>query len=197
MVENGKESDVLEPDILKDGQKNSIQEKRGSGKKAAVVLLIVLLLAILGVLVGLLLRQEQHADKVDSDGMDYEVNVITDDTDALQDAVDRMVEKAKEGQMALSMRTEAYSEDGRTFVCYLGNSEQNRYDMFMVLYRDDTQEELYRTGLIPIGSHMEEFTLEEALEPGRYEATIVYNQVEEDRETVHAQVNVGILLIVK
>ena len=46
----------------------------------------------------------------------------------------------------------------------------------------------------------EEFTeeeLEKVLEKGIHEITIVYNQIEEDLETVHAQVNVGLQLVVQ
>lgn len=99
--------------------------------------------------------------------------------------------------MALKMQTQAVSSDGKLFDCYLGNSTSNRYDMFLVLYLDETQEEIYRTGLIPIGAHIEQFELEEALPSGTYEATLVFNQVEEDQETIHAQVNVGLVLVVK
>lgn len=129
--------------------------------------------------------------------MTYQANVIVDDPESLQDAIDAMIEKAQEGQMALEMKSEAISLDGKNFSCYLANSSSNNYDMFMVLYRDDTQEEIYRTSLIPIGARIEEFTLEDALETGSYEITIVYNQVEEDLKTIHAQVNVGLTLVVK
>lgn len=136
--------------------------------------------------------QESYSGK-----MTYESTIITDDPETLQSAVDAMYEKAAEGQMALEMKTEAVSYDGRTFSCYLANSISNSYDMFMVFYRDDTQEEIYRTGLLPIGSRIETFTLDKKLQSGNYDITIVYNQVEEDLETIHAQVNVGLTLIVK
>lgn len=162
-----------------------------------VIILLVVVIAILGVMVLRSLRQKEPENQVRTSGMAYEVNVITDNADVLQDAVNQLIEKAKEGQMSIEMQTIASSEDGRNFTCYLANALQNNYDMFMVFYLDDTQQEIYRTGLIPIGARIESFTLEEALEPGSYEATIVYNQVEEDLETIHAQVNVGLTLIVK
>ena len=123
--------------------------------------------------------------------------MITEDEDALQDAVDALYKQAKEGQMVLQMQTQASSVDGLNFTCSLANAKENRYDMFMVLYLDETQEEIYRSGLIPLGGKIVEFTTTKQLEPGNYEATLVFNQVEEDRETIHAQVNVGLQLIVK
>lgn len=164
---------------------------------AVIIILMAAVIAVLGIMLLRSPKQETAEAGERTGGMAYEANVITDDADALQDAVNRLIEKAKEGQMSLEMQTVASSEDGRNFTCHLANSVKNNYDMFMVIYLDATQQEIYRTGLIPIGARIEEFTLEEVLEPGTYEATIVYNQVEEDRETIHAQVNVGLTLIVK
>lgn len=170
-------------------------------RNGIIIAVIVMLMAVIIVVLGIMLLRssgrETTEDGERTGGMAYEANVITDDAEALQDAVNRLIEKAKEGQMSLEMQTIASSEDGIHFTCHLANSVKNNYDMFMVLYLDDTQQEIYRTGLIPIGARIEEFSLQEALEPGTYEATIVYNQVEEDRETIHAQVNVGLTLNVR
>ena len=177
-------------------------QKTEMRKRNLIILSVVLILlitaaALWGVLVLHTPQREDTENKPGSGAMAYEANVVTDDVDGLQNAVDQLIEKAREGQMSLQMQTVASSEDGRNFSCHLANSAKNNYDMFMVFYLDDTQQEICRTGLIPVGGRIEKFALEEALEPGTYEATIVYNQVEEDRETIHAQVNVGLLLVVK
>lgn len=176
---------------------HSLEKEKNKQKKVIILfIVIILLIGIIAALLIILLSPKEGEES--SEGiLTYEANVVVDDADALQDAVNELFQKAKEGQMALEMQTEAHSEDGRTFTCHLANSNMNNYDMFMVFYRDDTQEEIYRTGLIPIGARIEEFTLEEPLESGIHEITIVYNQVKEDRESIHAQVNVGLTLVVK
>ncbi len=172
------------------------QNKKYLVLSAAALMLLVALTAAVVRLVSGDADEEAASDSV-SGMMAYETNLITDDSDALQDAVDKLYEKAKEGQMALEMQTEAISADGTTFQCYLANSRSNNYDMFMVFYDDETQEEIYRSGLIPIGSRIEEFKLKEELGPGSHAITVVFHQVEADRQTVHAQVNVGLTLIVR
>lgn len=180
---------------------NTVQNTQRSKKNVSIILAVFILLITIIVIMGILLlrsaREEPIYSEGESGGMAYEANVIADDAEGLQDAVDRLIEKAKEGQMSLQMQTAAISEDGVNFTCYLANSAKNNYDMFMVLYLDDSRQEIYRTGLIPVGGRIETFALEDALATGTYEATIVYNQVEEDRETIHAQVNVGLTLVVK
>ena len=174
-----------------------MKEKKSS-KLVLCIVVIAISCAVIGVLVYFLLFRGNTAGQEEKKGgLAYESNVIIDDEDALQDAVDALYEQAKEGQMVLEMQTVASSKDGTNFTCSLGNAKENRYDMFMVLYLDETQEEIYRSGLIPLGGKIVEFSINKTLEPGTYEATLVYNQVEDDRETIHAQVNVGLQLLVK
>jgi len=174
-------------------------------KKGILILIVIIILILLLIIGGLIwyistvLKKDpmsvENTDK--SQGkIGYEATVIVDNPDALQDAVDGLIEQAAEGTMTLEMKTEAVSADGLNFKCQLGNAQENRYEMFMVIYRDDTQEEIYRSGLLPIGTHIESFTTNKPIDEGVYEGTIVYNQVEDDQETIHSQVNIGITLMV-
>lgn len=174
-------------------------EKKQKNKKVLLCMAVFMLLcaALVLLLCRLLFPEKESAEKEAGNGLEYESNVVLDDQDELQKAVDALYEKAAKGQMALEMQTQASSKDGSQFTCYLANAKKNTYDMYMVLYLDDTQEEIYRSGLIPVGGRLEEFTISQTLEAGNHEATLVYNQVEEDRQTVHAQVNVGLTLIVE
>ena len=173
-------------------------------KKSALIwiltaVIIMLLIGVTFLLFFLLKKKDDEtiasADKKQVYG--YESSVITDDPETLQQKVNEMYAKAAEGQMGLEFKNEAFSEDGSTFSCYLANSDANSYDMLMIIYIDDTQEEIARTGLIPIGARREEFTTTKTLEKGDYEATIVFNLVEDDHETIHSHVNVAYTLHVK
>jgi hypothetical protein len=98
--------------------------------------------------------------------------------------------------MTLEMKTSAESSDGLNFSCELANASENRYDMFLTLYLDETGEELYRSGLIPLGMEIHGFTINRKLNPGTYNATLVYNQVNDDKSTIHSTINVGLTLTV-
>ncbi len=181
------------------------QEKQGSGKmtKASLIAVILILLAaIITLLILILLKRDSGqsqppaAPAANGGILTYDSTVVLDDPETLQKLVDEMVRKAEEGTMTLEMQVDAVSGDGITFSCYLANALENNYDMFLTLYLDETQEEIYRTGLIPLGGRIETFSLEKALEKGSHSCTLVFNQVEEDLQTIHAQVNVGLNLIV-
>jgi len=131
--------------------------------------------------------------------------VVATDEETLQDAVDKMLEKAKEPGMALEYKNMAFSDDGQNFECYFGNSENNAYDMFFTLYADsDLMDELYLSELLRPGTRFESITLSRKLEPGEHKAYLVHTQVadeeDEDEETmiqtIHAQIATTITLVV-
>lgn len=183
--------------------------KTGSGKAGrramliALAAVVIILLAAVAVLLVMVLAGKEPAPTgtpnsaaVGGSTFTYDSTVVLDDPDTLQKLVDEMVRKAEEGTMTLEMQVDAVSSDGKTFSCFLANAVENNYDMFMTLYLDETQEEIYRTGLIPLGGRIETFTLEKELGNGNHSCTLVFNQVEKDMQTIHAQVNVGLNLIV-
>lgn len=74
---------------------------------------------------------------------------------------------------------------GKNAACYIGNSEANYYeDMYIQIYlndeNDQVAEEIYVSGIIPRGSHIESFTAKKELEPGTYRGTLVHSCVDEE-----------------
>jgi hypothetical protein len=111
----------------------------------------------------------------------------------LQAAMDRAMENAKNGNISLLYKNNAYSSDGSTFSCYIVNSGANAYDMFITIYADlEMTDELYLSKLVPPGSGFEEITLEHPLDPGTHTVYVALTQVETDEETgaqsIHKQV---------
>jgi heme/copper-type cytochrome/quinol oxidase subunit 2 len=188
----------------------TLDKEKKNSKRLWIILAIVVfvLLAAIAVLVVVLINKSNQSklssqnnevqQNQTSSGYEfqYETSAIATDPVTLQELYNEMLEKAEDGTMALEMKTEAVSSDGTVFDCYIANAINNKYDMFVVIYLDETQEEVYRSGLIPLGSRIESFTTSRVVEPGTHVGTIVYNQVEDDHSTIHAQVNIGLNLIV-
>ena len=121
----------------------------------------------------------------------------TEDEDALQKAVDEMYKKAAEGSVALEFKNTAISKDGVNFELYLANSESNSYDMFLAIYSDAAlTDQLFLSGLLRPGTAFSTITLDHALESGTHTVYVVHTQVEEDLETIHAQVVITMEFIV-
>jgi Tfp pilus assembly protein FimT len=190
----------------------TLDKEKNNNKRLWIILaiVVVLLIAVVAVLLVILFKKNANGSSggsseqnifegssvANGEALAYETSVVATDPETLQELLDKMVEQAQEGTMALEMQTDANSSNGTDFTCYIANAYNNKYDMFVVIYDDETQQEIYRSGLIPLGSRIESFTSNVKLEPGTHIGTIVYNQVEDDHATIHAQVNIGLNLIV-
>lgn len=106
--------------------------------------------------------------------------VILDDSDGIYDVLEP-------SSIALEFKNDAYSNDGKTFTCYLGNSALNEYDMYVAIYADAALTDLlHMSGLVPPGSGFEEITLDKELSEGDHRVYIAFTQME-DPNTIHAQ----------
>ena len=115
---------------------------------------------------------------------------VVDDPAALQKKVDEMVEKAKEGFIALEFKNNARSTDGINFVCYLANAEKNTKDAFFTIYADTgLTDELFLSGLLRPGTAFNNITLNHELPKGTHTVYVVQTQVEEDLETICGQMS--------
>lgn len=133
----------------------------------------------------------------------YASNAVTTDPETLREQVEEMYRKAAEPGVALEYKNAAFSTDGKTFECYIGNSADNLYDMFITIYADPEMTDiLYLSELLPPGSRFEEITLERTLEPGSHDAYLVHTQVKDNEEdssklqVIQAQIATTLTLVV-
>ncbi len=121
----------------------------------------------------------------------YDETAICTDPETLQKAVDEMYARAAEPGVALEYKNVAVSDDGENFVCYLGNSADNAYDMFFSIYADQQlQDEIFVSKLLRPGYRLEEMKINRKLAPGTYTVYIANTQVkdEENEENSLTQV---------
>ncbi len=122
--------------------------------------------------------------------------VVATDPETLQEAVDQMIEQSKQPGVALEYKNLMVSDDGQNFTCYIGNSANNTYDMFITIYADQAlTDELFLSELIRPGERFEQITLSRKLDPGDYTGYVVHTQVEDEKQqddtfiqVIHAQV---------
>ncbi len=114
------------------------------------------------------------------------------DQDSLQAAMDKAMENAKQGNISLLYKNNAYSEDGTNFSCYIVNSAQNTYDMFITIFADAAlEDQLFLSGLVRPGEGFENIELDRALEVGDHTVYVALTQVKENEDgdqVIHNQV---------
>jgi len=163
-------------------------------KKNSMTIVIALLCALLVVMVVaivFLLRRPAQGEPPAASGpkIGYATEGVTavEDPEALQKAVDEMMETPPNA-MTLEYRNDATSTDGENFECYIANAVENDYDMFIAIYGDnEMSDELFVSQLLRPGSAFETLKLNHSLEEGTHRVNVAFTQVEEDLETIHAQ----------
>lgn len=174
----------------------NVSDKK-ENKTVFLIIIIILLAAIvaLGAYILIILTEDERkpaepsapSDYMGADGkLNYDQAAIAIDEEQLQKEVDELFQKVEDGYVSLSHKNLAISNDGVNFECYVANNIDNKYDIYLNIYKDySAQEQLLLTGLIPPGSGIDHFTSEIKLDPGQYKALLVITQVEEDHATLH------------
>lgn len=169
-------------------------EKQKPLDKRLIAVIIGLVLVIVVMACVLFLRKDEATvDDGDTPRIGYaaEAKVMLDQ-DSLQAAADEAQRNAREGNIALQYRNDAYSKDGKTFSCRIINAPANAYDMFVTIYADATlTDQLFLSGLVPPGSGFEEITLDHTLEQGDHTVYVAITQVDtgdDGEQTVKNQV---------
>jgi hypothetical protein len=153
-----------------------------SGLSNKTVLLAAAMVVIaIAIATAVILGMQKHTDS----GIGYatEATVILDQDD-LQAAMDAAMANAKNGNVALLYKDNAYSTNGTDFECYIVNSAANSYDMYLTIYADpEMTDELFLSKLVPPGSGFENITLEHPLETGDHVVYVAVTQVDTDEKT--------------
>lgn len=142
----------------------------GRGKRKALIalLLIALLLGGFGAWKFMNLSPEEATG-----GAFYDQSASQ-----IQEAVDHEVQ---DGYFNMSINTSVPVFEDNSAAIGIRNIESNQYDCIVTVTLDDGTE-VYKSGGLAPGSELSMVTLTQDLEPGDYEATAVFEIIEQDEE---------------
>lgn len=165
--------------------------KNGKGGKIAFAVCLVLIIVLLGVVIFLLLRgQEEEEPK--------RRNVIVN-----EDNVDEVLESlAEEGyvppgyyEVTMNSTWNFTSGDAPSTNAYVENARTNTNPVYFDVAREDTGETIYESPIIPVGSHLDEITLDTVLEVGTYDCILTYHLLDEEEQEISTlQITVQIVI---
>ena len=91
----------------------------------------------------------------------------------------KLNEQLEEGMINISMNTSPWFEDGASKGnLMIVNEAINRYPQKVQIIRNDTEEIIYTSGAIPVGSKIEAAALDVDLEAGTYECTALFHSLD-------------------
>lgn len=165
----------------KENKKNDKDKfMRNTGIVIGILLVIVI---ILGLLRGCDGNQTDAPSDTTAPGIVYDEGAVVGgwdeaDTDKI---IANLNEKVEEGMINISMNTSPNFANGTSAGnLMIVNESINRYPQVVEITRNDTNEIVYKSGAIPVGSKIETAKLSVDLDAGTYECTAMFYNVDPD-----------------
>lgn len=160
-------------------QKLSVGSERSKSKQKTIIIVSILAVILVAGVVAMLLLFGQTG-KTDKRNV-----VVTPDN--VEETLAQMTEnKTQTGTYEVTMNTTWEFENGGSASsnAYVENSTANTNDVYFDLVRTDTEETIFSSPTLPVGSHLENITLDKSLEAGSHDCVLTYHLLDEDSKTV-------------
>lgn len=163
--------------------------KDNQGKRRRLLLYIALGTIFLAacVIAGFFLfPAEEPAEDVPG-GIIYDLDAVTGGWESLseEEITEALNNKVAEGMINISMNTAPVFADGQAKGnLMIVNELVNTYPQRVELYRNDTEELIYTSDAIPVGSKIAEAALDVDLEAGVYQCTAMFHSLDPDTGAV-------------
>lgn len=171
------------------------KEAAGKSRKNLVIIIVIAFVILIAALVTciFLLLAKQKEEPVQEPASPARTNVLDRgivDEDNAGDIMDEMSEKVSKGMFECKMTTAWTFDDGKSESpnAYVANVENNLYTLYFDVYEEATNELLYSSPMLPVGTELKNFKLDKELPAGEYDAVVMYTMVDENLEEVS---NVG------
>jgi hypothetical protein len=181
----------------------TVKKKKGAG--LLIFFLILVIAALIVTVIFLLGKNKEKADNVnlgtktgysDSAG---KRNVVVN-KDNVEELIEQLSEEdfVEQGNYEVTMNTTWDFANGSSPSrnAYVENSITNTNDVYFDVYLADTEEKIFESPVIPLGSYIKNITLDKELSAGTYDCTIVYSLIDED-QTVLSDVSVAVVINVE
>lgn len=163
-----------------------------------ILLVVMVIVVAIAAAVIVVTQNKGSADDTEGGGnrIGYATKGVTAVTeDGLQKAVEEMYAHKDDEPFHLWYKNAAFSENGKDFTCFLGNSADNTYDMYLQIFADaEHTDELFLSELIRPGTKFEQITLNRKLNPGNHTLYVGFTKVDDvdGEQIIHAQVFVAV-----
>lgn len=173
----------------------SNQKETVNAKQKGIIVIIVafaVLLAALVICIVLLFSKKDSGQQaeVPADTENSAAAAALDrgfvDEDSADEIMSEMTDKVAEGMFECKMSTSWTFKDGSSESpnSYVANVESNLHTLYFDVYERDTNEKLYSSPMLPVGTDISNIKLDKELSAGEYDAVVMYTLVDENYEEV-------------
>lgn len=169
----------------------SNEEVKGKKKKGGKIALVlcVLIIAALCAVIYFLLHKEGDDEKTKRNVVVNEKNV----DQVLSEIEDRV--PAGSYQVGMNSTWNFKNGTAASDDAYVENAKANQNPVYFEITRSDTEEKIFESPVIPVGSYLDKITLDEELSAGTYDCIMTYHLLDDEQETI-STVKVGLTIII-
>lgn len=178
------------------GTKNTQDKEKESGTNKGLIIVCIVAAVIIAALVGVIVVLMNSKSNDNNDNIVTEEPVEQEKRSVLitEDNMDELTEQIldQDGQEGIPMSYQVTMnstwefEDGQSASrnAYVANSENNETSVYFDVIRNDTQEVIYQSPVIPLGMDLNDIVLDVDLDAGDYECTLVYHLIDDEQNTL-------------
>lgn len=166
------------------------KENQSQRKKSQVLLILCAVIIVLLITIVVLLLKGRNDTNI---GLEETVpppkrNVVINEENAeeMAEEILNRNETVVPGTYEVTMNSTWNFQNGTSSSdnAYVENSTTNTNPVYFDLQLDDTEEIIYESPIIPVGSYLEDIKLDKDLEAGTYDCTLTYHLVDEEQNTL-------------
>lgn len=187
---------------MSDNSKDQDKAK-GAGTNKSLLIVCIVAAVIIAVLIGIIvvmMNSSKSNENVTAEENEKRPVLLTEDN--IDEMAGEILDQSEPEGIPMSYQVTMNStwefEDGESASsnAYVANSENNETPVYFDVIRNDTQEVIYQSPVIPLGMDLEDIVLDVDLDAGNYECTMVYHLLDEDQNTL-TTVNMWLMIKVE
>lgn len=154
-----------------------------NGQRYIIVGCLVIIVVLIIIVVLLLTGGQSSNQTVEKPKRDVVVNANN-----VESTVNEMLEEeyVAPGTYRVTMNsTWKFESSGvASSNAYVENSTANTNAVYFDVQLEDTEEVIYQSPVIPVGSYLDNIVLDKALAKGSYDCVLIYHLVDDEQETI-------------
>lgn len=164
-------------------------EIQGQGKRSRMLLILcAVIIVLLIAIVALLLKGHSNANiSSEEETSSPRRNVVVNEENAEEVAEEIINQKTvSPGTYRVTMNSTWNFQDGASSSdnAYIENSTANTNAVYCDLQLSDTEEIIYQSPVIPVGSYLDNIKLDKDLDAGTYDCVLIYHLVDDEQNTL-------------
>ena len=179
---------------------NQNSPAKGGNRWIIIAVVAVLVVALVICIVLLVSRSGDTGETQVNDNVDASQTALDRgfvDESNMDDIMSEMSDKVEDGMFECMMSTAWTFDDAASSSpnSYVANVESNRHALCFDVYEEQTNELLYSSPILPVGSEIRDIKLDKEIPAGDYNAVVMYtllNEAYEEVSTVGFRITISI-----